>query len=657
VLRNGHIVTVDGTFSIAEAVAVTDGVIIAVGTDAAVSKAIGPDTIDVDLAGRTVMPGIVDPHTHHMQVVAPDQAAMLAAQSYMLSVGTTTSGAPSVRPDHLEAFEALNERGLLTQRIHLYLNYNGVCGAREDIDFFQDRGFGQDPQLRLAIAGVKLFADGGTCNGFAISEAFLDSTPDGLKDRGFIGNGDLYVRAAEVSRVVRAVDAAGGITVVHAIGDVAISEALAGLAEAYETQPFRQHQRIDHNSFSSLLSDEDLSIYGTVDMTPVVFPQPFANGCSADTADVWQSILPPRFFDSLEGTARLRASNPGMKISWHGDAPSLPGDPFHLMFTLVTGGAVDLDTGATCFPEAWSGWHAVDVAEAVRMMTINAAAAMGIDEDVGSIEVGKVADMIVLANDILGPDAATAIAFNEVTATLIDGVTQYCSGQICSDLLRSVDDAPTGECVAAPDGIEDWWPGEHGGEDVVGDNRAELLGATRVVPGFVGNALRLDRSSVALMSQPRLGDGFTIEGWINLDASAFDEWQTIFNNNQVFIRKNAPAEGGGFAVFVKLADGTVEPRAQSFSSTQPETWTHIAARWDTETLTLYIDGEPSGSAVRSGTLIANAVGPRIGSGEQEEVDGQEFSGVIDELTVYSRALEAGEVAAIHAAGTSGKCTP
>ena len=437
ILRNGRIVTVDSEFSIVESVAITNGLISAVGTDAEVSIAAGPDTRIIDLDGRTVMPGIIDPHTHHMQVVAPDEGAMLAAQAYMLSVGTTTSGAPSVTPEHLEGFEALHERGELIQRVHVYINHNGVCNERTDTEFFVGRSFTQDPQLRLAIAGVKLFADGGTCNGFAISEPFLDSTPQNLKDRGFIDNGSLYTTAAEVEAVVGAVDAAGGITVIHAIGDLALSEALAGLSAAYESQPFSQNQRIDHNSFTSLLAPEELAIYGRVAMTPVVFPQPWANGCSAEIAAVWESILPPDFYGSLEGSAELRAANPGMRLSWHGDAPSLPGSPFQLMFSLVTGGTVDLESGEACYPVAWRSFDTVGVEEAIRMMTINAASAMGIDEGVGSIEVGKMADVIILTNDILGADPETAIAANEVSATMIDGAVEYCVGELWRSALAS----------------------------------------------------------------------------------------------------------------------------------------------------------------------------------------------------------------------------
>src|SRR5262245_23213642 len=64
ILRNGKIVTVDRDFSIAEAVAIKDGFIAAVGTNDQISKWWGPDTQEIDLAGKTVIPGIIDGHPH-----------------------------------------------------------------------------------------------------------------------------------------------------------------------------------------------------------------------------------------------------------------------------------------------------------------------------------------------------------------------------------------------------------------------------------------------------------------------------------------------------------------------------------------------------------------------------------------------------------------
>ncbi len=61
---NGKILTVDTQFSIREAVAVRDGKITEVGSNADIRKQAGPRTRVIDLQGRTVIPGFIDSHIH-----------------------------------------------------------------------------------------------------------------------------------------------------------------------------------------------------------------------------------------------------------------------------------------------------------------------------------------------------------------------------------------------------------------------------------------------------------------------------------------------------------------------------------------------------------------------------------------------------------------
>ncbi len=63
-LFNGKIVTVDHSFSLAQAVAIRDGKFIAVGTNKAVKAYAGPKTKKVDLKGKMVLPGFIDSHPH-----------------------------------------------------------------------------------------------------------------------------------------------------------------------------------------------------------------------------------------------------------------------------------------------------------------------------------------------------------------------------------------------------------------------------------------------------------------------------------------------------------------------------------------------------------------------------------------------------------------
>ena len=71
---NGHVITVDKNESIAEAVLVENGLIKAVGTNEEILSLKDEETTVVDLEGKTIMPGLIDPHGH---VVATAQTLMI----------------------------------------------------------------------------------------------------------------------------------------------------------------------------------------------------------------------------------------------------------------------------------------------------------------------------------------------------------------------------------------------------------------------------------------------------------------------------------------------------------------------------------------------------------------------------------------------------
>jgi predicted amidohydrolase YtcJ len=64
IFHSGKIVTVDPQFRIAEAMAIRDGRILAVGTTADITRLTGSGTEQVDLGGKTVLPGLIDSHVH-----------------------------------------------------------------------------------------------------------------------------------------------------------------------------------------------------------------------------------------------------------------------------------------------------------------------------------------------------------------------------------------------------------------------------------------------------------------------------------------------------------------------------------------------------------------------------------------------------------------
>jgi predicted amidohydrolase YtcJ len=64
VLHHGHIITADAKGRIAQALAISNGRIVQVGSDAEIAALIGPQTRVIDLRGRTATPGLIDTHAH-----------------------------------------------------------------------------------------------------------------------------------------------------------------------------------------------------------------------------------------------------------------------------------------------------------------------------------------------------------------------------------------------------------------------------------------------------------------------------------------------------------------------------------------------------------------------------------------------------------------
>ena len=79
IIRGGPIVTVNPAQPVAEAVAIAGGRIVAVGSEAEVMRHKGPATEVIDLAGKTLVPGFIDGHSHFMSLVDVQTQALCAS--------------------------------------------------------------------------------------------------------------------------------------------------------------------------------------------------------------------------------------------------------------------------------------------------------------------------------------------------------------------------------------------------------------------------------------------------------------------------------------------------------------------------------------------------------------------------------------------------
>jgi len=69
IVTNGKILTVDATFSIVQALAISGGRIVATGSSTEIARFAGPNTTAIDVKGATVIPGLIDNHFHFLRAV------------------------------------------------------------------------------------------------------------------------------------------------------------------------------------------------------------------------------------------------------------------------------------------------------------------------------------------------------------------------------------------------------------------------------------------------------------------------------------------------------------------------------------------------------------------------------------------------------------
>jgi predicted amidohydrolase YtcJ len=87
-------------------------------------------------------------------------------------------------------------------------------------------------------------------------------------------------------------------------------------------------------------------------------------------------------------------------------------------------------------PPPWMLSQLMTVEEALRSLTVDAAFAQGTEDSVGSIEVGKDADFVILSADPTTV-APSELADIDIVATIVDGRVEYCGKSIPTDLEPS----------------------------------------------------------------------------------------------------------------------------------------------------------------------------------------------------------------------------
>jgi predicted amidohydrolase YtcJ len=286
--------------------------------------------------------------------------ALAAAARY----GVTTVGVAGASARVLSLLSRLASSGSLPLRVRLYLD-------RETFDRVAEASLAGPLEVgNLRVVGVKLFADGSLGARTAyLSEPYEDEPGTRgvrLLDRGVVAR---YARVAEEL---------GYQVAVHAIGDAALDEVLAGLAGC------RGRHRVEH---LSVVRDDQLEALGRLGVAGVVQPH-FV------VSDWW--VVRRVGARRARWVYRFRTLSRYVQLALSTDAPVEPIDPWENIYAAVTRGA-----GEGVELSRYTEGEELSVAEALHYYTYGSAYALREEGRLGSLRPGYLADFAVLDRDPL----------------------------------------------------------------------------------------------------------------------------------------------------------------------------------------------------------------------------------------------------------------
>jgi len=205
-------------------------------------------------------------------------------------------------------------------------------------------------------------------------------------------------------------------------------------------------------------------------------------------------------------------------------------------------------------------------------------------------------------------------------------------------------DAAKGEVVT--DGLVSYWTFDKDdiegdtAKDVWGENDGTIMGDPQIVEGEVGEALEFDGS----------GDYVEVP-----DAESLQLWETYTLEAWVYQTNTVPTDA---RIIDKITAGTADgphldthPTGTKLRSCAGncinnntdrdlETWYHVAMTFDNGDVKFYLNGSSDGGGVVPSPLSGNSLSLKIGTDSNTQLC---FSGIIDEVRVYNRALSEDEV--------------
>lgn len=325
--------------------------------------------------------------------------AIHQAMDHAASVGVTSVQDMNPSYDDVKAYSELEEKGTLSVRIYAAPL---ETGWRDQAKIGIRHAFGT-PLLRMGA--VKGYADGSLGSETAY---FFDPYTDAPDKHGLLSD-EMHPVSAMQQRL-RGADAAGLQLCVHAIGDRAISMTLDIYTQIEKANGKRDRRwRIEH---SQHMAAKDFVRYARLGVIASVQP--------------YHAIDDGRWAESRIGPDRIKRTyafrtflDNGVHLAFGTDWSVAPLSPMWTVYAAVTRATLDGKN-----PDGWIPEQKLTVAEAIEAYTMGSAYAEFQEKEKGSITPGKLADFVVLSDDIFKIPPA-AIRNVKIEATFLGGKLVY----------------------------------------------------------------------------------------------------------------------------------------------------------------------------------------------------------------------------------------
>ncbi len=326
---------------------------------------------------------------------AQEDRALQAAMDYVNAQGVTSVQHMGTL-EQLELFSRAREREQLSVRIYAAVELARWTELR---DLVERQGRGDDWFRRGSLKG---FVDGSLGSHTA---AFFEPYTDQPSDSGLFVN-----TPEELHEWISGADQAGLHVTVHAIGDRAIHTILDMYeAVSINNGPRDRRFRVEH---AQHVAPADLERFAALQVLPSMQP--------------YHAIDDGRWAERVIGPERIKTTyafrsllDAGARIAFGSDWFVAPPTPLEGMYASVTRRTLDGQN-----PGGWVPAQKISVEEALKAYTIDAAYASFEESIKGSLEPGKLADLVVLDRDItaIPPETINQV---RVLMTVVDGKVVY----------------------------------------------------------------------------------------------------------------------------------------------------------------------------------------------------------------------------------------